>query len=109
RPSRICIGGQLEGAQCHNHPFAKWSREQFWGLAAFYAGVERQGGGLREALDRRELSIPNAERTVPATFLDDKEPEWQFKKSPRVTLATWLTAPGTPFFAQAADDRMRGF
>ena len=109
--SRVFMGVQLECAQCHDHPFAKWSRDQFWGLAAFYAGVERQNGNgaLRESLDKRELSIPNAERTVPATFLDDKEPEWRFKKSPRVTLAAWLTAGDNPFFARAAVNRLWGF
>jgi hypothetical protein len=109
--SRIFMGIQLECAQCHNHPFAKWSREQFWGIAAFYAGVEQptQGGGLREVLDRRELPIPNADRTVPATFLDDRVPEWQFRKSPRVTLAAWLTARDNPFFARASVNRLWGF
>jgi Protein of unknown function (DUF1553)/Protein of unknown function (DUF1549) len=107
--SRLFLGVQLECAQCHDHPFAKWSRDQFWGLAAFYAGVEQQGGGLREVLDRRELSIPNGDHTVPATFLDDKIPEWQFRKSPRVTLAAWLTAKDNPFFARAAANRLWGF
>jgi len=107
--SRLFMGIQLECAQCHDHPFSRWSRDQFWGLAAFYAGVTQQNGGLREVLDRRELSIPNAERTVPATFLDDKEPEWQFKKSPRITLAAWLTSKDNPFFAKAAVNRLWGF
>jgi len=109
--SRLFMGIQLECAQCHDHPFSRWTRDQFWGLAAFYAGVEQQngGGGLRESFDRRELSIPNAERTVPATFLDDKEPAWQFKKSPRITLAAWLTANENPFFARAAVNRLWAF
>jgi len=108
--SRLFMGIQLECAQCHDHPFSRWSREQFWGLAAFYAGVESQnGGGLREVFDRRELSIPGADRTAPATFLDDKEPEWQFRKSPRLALAAWLTAKDNPFFARAAVNRMWGF
>ena len=107
--SRIFMGIQLECAQCHDHPFARWRRDQFWGLAAFFAGVEQQNGGLREVFDRRELSIPNAERTVPATFLDDRVPEWRFKTSPRVTLAKWLTARDNPFFARAAVNRLWGF
>lgn len=106
--SRLFLGVQLECAQCHNHPFAKWSREQFWGLAAFYGGVTRQDGGLRELPNRREMSIPNTDRTVPATFLDDKEPAWQFKKSPRVTLAEWIVAKDNPFFAKAAVNRLWG-
>ena len=30
--SRLFLGVKLECAQCHNHPFAKWTREQFWEL-----------------------------------------------------------------------------
>lgn len=105
--ARVFLGVHLECAQCHNHPFARWSREQFWGLAAFYGGVERsQGGGLRELPGRRELLIPNSDRAVPATFLDDREPEWQYKKSPRATLAAWLTASENPFFARAMANRL---
>jgi hypothetical protein len=108
--SRLFLGVQIECAQCHDHPFGKWSRDQFWGMAAFFAGVEQpMGGGLREVLDRRELSIPGADRTVPATFLDDKEPEWQFKKSPRVTLAAWITARDNPYFARATVNRLWAF
>ena len=107
--SRLFLGVQLECAQCHNHPFAKWSREQFWGLAAFFGGIERADGGLREVMDRREMLIPNADRTAVAAFLDDTEPEWRYKKSPRVTLAAWVTAPDNPFFARAAANRLWGF
>jgi hypothetical protein len=106
--ARLFLGVQLECAQCHDHPFAKWSREQFWGLAAFYGGVERPaaGGQVREVFDRRELPIPNTDRTAPATFLDDREPAWRFKASPRTTLAAWVTAPDNPFFARATVNRV---
>ncbi|MBX3400872.1 MAG: DUF1553 domain-containing protein [Gemmataceae bacterium] len=106
--SRLFLGVQLECAQCHNHPFAKWNREQFWGLAAFFGGVTRQDGGLRELPNRREMGIPNTDRTVPATFLDDKEPSWQFRKSPRVTLANWIVEKDNPFFAKATVNRLWG-
>src|SRR5262249_40482499 len=38
--ARAFLGVSVECAQCHNHPFADWKREQFWGFAAFFAGVE---------------------------------------------------------------------
>ena len=28
--SRLFLGVKIECAQCHNHPFAKWTRKQFW-------------------------------------------------------------------------------
>jgi hypothetical protein len=104
--ARVFLGVHLECAQCHDHPFAKWSRDQFWGMAAFFGGVERSGGSLREAPGRRELLIPNSDRAVSATFLDDREPEWRFKQSARATLAAWVTDPENPFFAHAIANRL---
>ena len=37
--ARMFLGIRLECAQCHDHPFATWKREQFWGMAAFFAGL----------------------------------------------------------------------
>jgi hypothetical protein len=112
--SRLFLGVRLECAQCHNHPFAKWKREQFWGYAAFFAGIQRQGrGGFalpgRELTDRRELTIPGTEKVVQAKFLDGREPTWKPKASARQTLAEWMTAPENPYFARAAVNRMWGY
>jgi hypothetical protein len=103
--ARLFLGVRLECAQCHDHPFAHWKREQFWGLAAFYGGISRTNGAFQEVFDRRELLIPNKDLAVPATFLDGKEPQWRFKKSLRVTLAAWATAADNPFFARASVNR----
>src|SRR5262249_27706503 len=74
--SRVFLGVQIECAQCHAHPFARWTRDQFWGMAGFFAGIEPTQrdnvfGPLREVFDRRELAIPNTDIVVQATFLDD--------------------------------------
>src|SRR5262249_16093697 len=112
--ARVFLGVQIECAQCHDHPFARWSRDQFWGLAAFFAGVEKvqpnnDFGPLREVLDRAELAIPNTDQVLQATFLDDTEPEWKPGTSSRTTLAAWITARDNRFFARAAVNRMWGY
>jgi hypothetical protein len=109
--ARIFLGIHIECAQCHDHPFAKWSRDQFWQTAAFFAGLERQGPAnfytpLREVMDRREVAIPNSEKVVQAAFLDDKEPRWKFQTSSRVTFAEWMAAKDNPFFAKTAANRV---
>jgi hypothetical protein len=109
--ARIFLGIHIECAQCHNHPFARWSRAQFWSTAAFFAGIERPGPAnlytpLREIFDRRELAIPNSEAVVQAAFLDSKEPRWKFQTSSRVTFADWMTSPDNPFFARTAANRV---
>src|SRR5262249_36846625 len=37
--AQLFLGVRLGCAQCHNHPFADWKREQFWSFAAFFSGV----------------------------------------------------------------------
>ncbi len=106
--ARLFLGVKLECAQCHDHPFAKWTREQFWETAAFFAGLQRDNnnGFVRELTDRREMAIPNTSKVVQASFLDGTEPRWKYKVGPRVTFADWVTSRENPFFARAAANRM---
>ena len=89
------------------HPFAEWKKEQFWGLAAFFSGIEGQTMNeftfiKSENVDRRDIKIPNTETVIQASFLDGSEPQWKFKVGSRVTLADWVTSPKNPYFARAA-------
>jgi len=109
--TRLFLGVRLECAQCHNHPFAQWKRDQFWQLAAFYSGIQanQQNGFAQlqgEDASRRQISIPGTERTVQATFLDGSKPEWKEGESNRAKLATWITAPDNPYFARATVNRV---
>lgn len=108
--SRLFLGINLDCAQCHNHPFASWKRDQFWELAAAFAGVRR----LRtdnpylpapEALELREIAIPGTDRTVEVRFLDGSRPALDPGMSPRVALARWVTAADNPYFARALVNR----
>ena len=48
---RIFLGTRIECAQCHNHPFDKWSQMQFYQMAAYTYGVQTQdyyGGTMEE-------------------------------------------------------------
>jgi hypothetical protein len=97
--SRLFLAVRLECAQCHNHPFAEWTREQFWEYSAFFAGA--QGGG-----NRTTIAIPKAGKTVQARFPDGGQPDFKKGVSPRVVLADWATSADNPYFARAAANRM---
>jgi Protein of unknown function (DUF1549)/Protein of unknown function (DUF1553) len=114
---RVFLGVRIECAQCHDHPFAPWKRDQFWGQAAFFAGVRRPasqmgdffiGTPLMELKDRRELIIPGTDRVAQPVFLDGKEPQWKYQASARATFADWMTAKENPFFAHTAVNRLWG-
>jgi hypothetical protein len=107
--SRLFLGVKLECAQCHDHPFAKWSRKQFWQYAAFFSGLKAQSGiygPVEDKADRREIQITGTNKTVQARMLDGTQPAWKPGVSARVTLAEWITNPDNPFFARAAVNRI---
>lgn len=111
--SRIFLGIRIECAQCHDHPFDTWKRDEFWSFAAFFGGIVREGqpnvfGQVREIPDRREISIPDSDRVVQAGYLDGSEPQWRFRVGARKTLADWVASRDNPFFAKAAANRIWG-
>jgi hypothetical protein len=96
--SRLLLGVRLECAQCHDHPFADWTREQFWQYAAFFGPP---GGKARP-----EATIPGTGKSVKATFPDGTEPDLKKNARPRAALAAWATAPDNPYFARATANRV---
>lgn len=98
------LGVRIDCAQCHDHPFGAWKREQFWEMAAFFSS------GRSEV--EPSINIPEVNKVVPARFLNGQKPEWD-KQAPnesqaRSVLAHWVTAPSNPFFAKAAVNRVWG-
>jgi hypothetical protein len=113
--ARMFLGVRIECAQCHDHPFDDWKREQFWGYAAFFAGVERdqtaaQGAldAIREMFGSREVEIPGTDKKVVPTYLDGASPKFKFRDSPRNLLAEWMISDGNSYFARTAANRMWG-
>ena len=52
-PSRVFLGVRLECAQCQDHPFDTWKREQFWSFAAVLHRHPNCRSGQRSARLRR--------------------------------------------------------
>lgn len=109
--ARLFLGLRVECAQCHDHPFARWKREEFWGHAAFFSASEARAeaglfDALREAFDRAELEIPGTEKVVEARFLDGAAPNLRSRVPPRQMLAEWITSPDNPYFARATVNRV---
>ncbi|QEL14870.1 DUF1549 and DUF1553 domain-containing protein [Limnoglobus roseus] len=111
--TRQFLGIKLECAQCHDHPFATYTKEQFWQTAAFfgeYAALPPVPpsfvGPLPPQYGKNQMTIPNTETTLVATFLNGSRPDWQPDRNPREELAAWLTGKDNPFFAKNLTNRM---
>jgi hypothetical protein len=94
----LFLGVKLGCAQCHDHPFDRWKRTQFWQFAAFFTNQPGRVGG--------QIQVPGQDRVVKARFLDGTEPQWKEAASPQTVLAEWLTAADNPYFARAAVNRL---
>jgi hypothetical protein len=99
--ARVFLGIKIECAQCHKHPFASWTREQFWEYAAFFTDVTRSG----KPQPAGTIKLGDTGKVVTARFLDGAMPQWKGKK-PRSTLVEWMTAANNPYFARAVVNRL---
>jgi hypothetical protein len=111
--SRLFLGVKLECAQCHDHPFAPYTRDQFWQFAAFFAEMNplngpRPGftGPIQPQSDRNTIGIMGTDRKVTATFFDGKNPDWSPDRTPRQELADWLVSPKNAYFSKNMANRM---
>lgn len=109
--SRILLGVQIQCAQCHNHPFDRWTQRDFWGYAAFFARLQRRDGRAESQLQvldaaTGEVRFPGSGEVVAPKYLDSAEANQQEDASRRRQLAIWLVSRENPFFAKASVNRV---
>ena len=133
--SQAFFGVRVQCAQCHHHPFEKWSQSDFYGMAGFFNGIERKP--VKTAADPiTAVPRPNVELVYHAGYRETRMPltdqlvvtrplgGWQssphapraeigtrsvpatLTDDPRVQLADWLTDPSNPWFARLVANRL---
>ena len=101
--SRIFLGIQMNCAQCHDHPFADWEQQDFWGFAAFFARLERAEDSQR-VIDTSsgEVVLPDTEQVVAPHYPGGGPAGETRGGSRRQQLAIWMVSRENPYLAQAA-------
>jgi mono/diheme cytochrome c family protein len=102
--AQVFMGFRLQCAQCHNHPFDRWTMDDYYSWAAFFAQIGRKAGD-----DPREQIIYNrgsgetahlvGGRAMPPKFLGGEAPD-TVGKDRRELLGEWLASPENPYFAK---------
>jgi hypothetical protein len=115
--AQVFLGLRLACAQCHHHPYEKWSQDDYWGLAAFFGRVARrniqepgevnQQGGRMVIYSRSQGGVTNKRTGQAAVMkpLDGKPMEVGHYDDPRQKLVDWMVDPHNPFFARAVANR----
>ncbi len=99
---------RLQCARCHNHPGERWTQEDYYGLAAFFARVRyKDGPFFVQMYDKEEtvyltrqgeVSHPQTGQVLAPKFLGGPKASIRANEDRRQVLARWLTSPDNPFF-----------
>ena len=102
--AQVFLGMRIQCAQCHNHPFDRWTMDDYYGFANFFAQIGRkQGEDPRETIvfnsGSGDVKHPVGGRVVPPKFLGGDAPDVAGKDR-RAVLAAWLASPENPHFGR---------
>lgn len=98
-----CFWGCGLGAECHHHPFASWKQQDFWGMAAFFAGVKN---GAVADVAVAKIRPQNGLEDYTATYLGGGPANVPAGKTPRQALADWMVSRENSQFAATAVNRV---
>ena len=118
--ARIFLGTQLNCAQCHNHPFERWTQDDYYSWTSLFARVDYKLSGEKgkDKNDKNEFkgdqtvlikakgSVLNARTGEPARprFLGGEAPVVTADRDELLALADWL--PRSPMFARMQVNRV---
>jgi len=109
--AQLFLGMRLQCAQCHHHPFERWSQQDYFSFAAFYSKVSRKPGAVQgeEVIFHKRgvasATNPKTKQTVKPAGLGDAPLDVRPEDDPREALADWMTKKDNPFFARALANR----
>ncbi|MEZ6073355.1 MAG: DUF1549 and DUF1553 domain-containing protein [Pirellulales bacterium] len=108
--AQVFMGMRIQCAQCHNHPFDRWTMDDYYGFAAWFAQIGRKTGE-----DYRETLVFNSGggevkhlvdgRVMTPKFLGGDAPDLAGRDR-REALAEWIASPDNPYFATSIANRV---
>ncbi|HZY87077.1 MAG TPA: DUF1549 and DUF1553 domain-containing protein, partial [Gemmataceae bacterium] len=120
--AQVFLGVRLQCAKCHNHPFERWTQNDYHSLAAFFSRVQYRvvENNRRDKFDKHEFDgeqivwmARQGEVTHPRTgevlkphFLGADTPGFGPGDDRLQALADWVARPDNPFFARAQANRV---
>ncbi len=102
--AQVFLGMKIQCTQCHNHPFDRWTMNDYYSFAAFFAQVARKPGeDPRETIvynqGSGETQHPVTKQPMKPKFLGGIEPDLQGRDR-RQVLGEWIASPENPYFAK---------
>ncbi len=107
--SQVFLGIRIACAECHHHPFDRWSQADYYGMSGFFSQVNVRKGALGETLlaeGNPSVKHPRTGAAVQPYALGTEMPATAPAGDRRRVLAEWFTAPENPWFARNLANRL---
>lgn len=103
--AQVFMGMRIQCAQCHNHPFDRWTMDDYYSFASFFSQIGRKRGEDQRSTvvynrNSGRVSHPVGNKDMPPKFLGDAQPEIKSGQDRRAVLAEWLASPENPWFGK---------
>ncbi|MEL0094648.1 MAG: DUF1549 domain-containing protein [Planctomycetaceae bacterium] len=109
--SQVFLGARLQCAKCHNHPFERWTQDNYYGMAAFFNRVQRSNTKRANEMfiyvsQSGEVTQPRTQQQMKPWVPGQGDIENPNEFDRRLDFAGWLTKPDNPFFARIEVNRI---
>ncbi|HEX3601163.1 MAG TPA: DUF1549 domain-containing protein, partial [Lacipirellulaceae bacterium] len=127
--TQLFLATRFNCNKCHDHPFERWTQDQYYHLAAFFAQIDRKkdpasgdriiGGSAVEAgqplfeiigdAKQGEVKHVRTGAVSPPAFPFEAKHAVKADEPRRQDLADWITSTDNPYFAKSYVNRMWGY
>ncbi|MGI9468738.1 MAG: DUF1549 domain-containing protein [Rubripirellula sp.] len=127
--THLFLGIRFNCNKCHDHPFERWTQDQYYQMSAFFAQVglendpasgKRKIGGtavegakplFEKVVDRTQGDVkhPKTNAVVTPKFPFDVQHDTKPEATRREQLAAWITHSDNPYFARSYVNRLWGY
>jgi hypothetical protein len=117
--AQLFFGIRMQCAKCHNHPFERWTQDDYYSMAAFFNRVKLradpvEGGDPKKKdgaeyvyVDRAgELTQPRTGKTMAPKFMGGAIPEIAPGRDRREALGKWMASGDNPFVPKSVVNRI---
>ncbi len=115
--ARLFLGTRLQCAKCHNHPFDRWTQDDYYSWSSLFSQIDYELGDNKrtDKLDKNEfvgeqvvliakqdeVRNPSTGQLVAPKFLGGEQLTTDATKDRLESLAAWLTSPDNELFAKS--------
>jgi hypothetical protein len=109
--AQLFLGVRMQCAKCHNHPFERWTQDDYFGMAAWFARVRQRPTEAKSAeivyvTRAGDVTQPRTGKPMPPRYPGASDTPAAGDDDRRTVFADWLTKPGNPFFAKSVANRV---